>query len=139
MNLLKSKIMTVRAVKIKFFLIIFIIGLYTTSHAQNKEKPNILMLCIDDMNDWVGFLGGHPQAKTPNMDKLANRGVNFTKAYCTAPGCSPSRNALLFGIEPHNSGLYPFYDINEIESEVLEPYTALPLLFRQNGYKTVGL
>ena len=104
--------MIVRAAKIKLFLIIFIIGLYTTSNAQNKEKPNILMLCIDDMNDWVGFLGGHPQAKTPNMDKLANRGVNFTKAYCTAPGCSPSRNALLFGIEPHNSGLYPFYDIN---------------------------
>ena len=69
--------------------------MYKASYAQNKEQPNILMLCIDDMNDWVGFLGGHPQAKTPNMDKLANRGVNFTKAYCTAPACSPSRNALL--------------------------------------------
>ena len=84
MNWLKSNIMTVRNVKIKLFLIIFIIGLYKVSNAQNKEQPNILMLCIDDMNDWVGFLGGHPQAKTPNMDKLANRGVNFTKAYCTA-------------------------------------------------------
>ena len=70
MNYLKSNTMTVRTVKTKLLLIIFIIGLYTTSHAQNKEKPNILMLCIDDMNDWVGFLGGHPQAKTPNMDKF---------------------------------------------------------------------
>ena len=122
-------------------------GVLTTTNTQkskspNKSKskpPNVLMLCIDDMNDWVGFLGGHPQTKTPNMDKLAKKGVNFTKAYCTAPGCSPSRNAVLFGIEPHNSGLYPFYNINKIEPSVLEPYTALPLLFRENGYETIGL
>ena len=68
MNYLKSNTMTVRTVKTKLLLIIFIIGVYKASYAQNKEQPNILMLCIDDMNDWVGFLGGHPQAKTPNMD-----------------------------------------------------------------------
>lgn len=107
--------------------------------AAETTQPNVLMICVDDLNDWVGFLGGHPQTRTPNMDGLAGRGVNFTNAHCTAPGCSPSRNALLFGIEPHNSGLYPFYKLNEVDSEALESYMPLPLLFRRNGYLTVGL
>lgn len=106
---------------------------------QAQEKPNILMLCVDDMNDWVGFLGGHPQTITPNMDRLAKKGVNFTNAHCPSPGCSPSRNAILIGIEPHNSGLYPFYNINNIEDGVLNDYTPLPLLFRNNGYITCGI
>ncbi len=46
----------------------------------HAERPNILFIAIDDMNDWTGFLGGHPQAKTPNMDALAKKGVNFTNA-----------------------------------------------------------
>ena len=83
--------------------------LFGLSHIQTYatavDQPNVLMICVDDMNDWVGFLGGHPQAKTPNMDGLASKGVNFTNAHCTPPGCSPSRNALLLGVEPHNSGL----------------------------------
>lgn len=110
-----------------------------TSTFAEQERPNVLMICIDDLNDWVGFLDGHPQAKTPNMDGLAAKGVNFTNAHCTAPGCSPSRNALLFGVEPHNSGLYPFYNINNIEPGILDSYTPLPLLFRRNGYITCGL
>ena len=73
------------------------------------------MLCVDDMNDWTGFLGGHPQAITPNMDKLASMGVNFTDAHCTSPGCSPSRNAVMFGAEPTQTGLYPFYKIKEVQ------------------------
>ena len=105
----------------------------------NNEKPNVLMLCVDDMNDWVGYLGGHPQTKTPNIDELAARGLHFTRSYCPAPGCSPSRNAILFGVEPFNSGLYPFYNINNIEPGILDPYTSLPLHFRLNGYKTCGL
>lgn len=122
---------------------VLLMGLSLCAKAQtvneNQKRPNVLMICIDDMNDWVGFLGGHPQTKTPNMDKLATKGVNFTNAYCTAPGCSPSRNALLFGIEPHNSGLYPFYNINNIEPGILDGYTPLPLLFRNNGYETCGI
>ena len=68
-------------------------------------RPNVLFIAIDDMNDWTGFLGGHPQAQTPHMDRLAKKGVNFTNAHCSAPGCSPSRNALLYGVEPYKSGL----------------------------------
>ena len=63
----------------KFTTIVLISGLICLS-ATGKQKPNVLMICIDDMNDWCGFLNGHPQSKTPNMDKLAKRGVNFTNA-----------------------------------------------------------
>lgn len=115
-----------------------VVGL-VSSVSLGAGKPNVLMLCIDDMNDWCGFLGGHPQAQTPHMDRLAARGVNFTNAHCPAPGCSPSRNAILFGIEPHHSGLYPFYDINHIEPGVIDKYMPLPKLFKDSGYTTCGL
>ena len=99
-------------------------------------RPNVLFIAIDDLNDWTGFLGGHPQAKTPNMDRLARRGVNFRNAHTVAPGCSPSRNALLFGVQPFHSGLYPFYDTDKIEPALLDQYTSLPQLFKENGYRT---
>ena len=122
---------------------VFCTGLFllagVCSDAKATDQPNVLMICVDDLNDWVGFLGGHPQTKTPNMDALAAKGINFTNAHCTAPGCSPSRNALLLGVEPHRSGLYPFYNLNHVDSESLSRLTPLPLLFRENGYKTVGL
>lgn len=104
----------------------------------DEQQPNVLFIAIDDMNDWVGFLGGHPQAKTPNMDRLAKRGVNFTNAHCIAPACSPSRLGLMYGVEPFNSGLYPFYDHEKIPHEVLGQYTGLPRLFRDSGYSTFG-
>jgi arylsulfatase A-like enzyme len=106
--------------------------------AAAVQKPNILFIAIDDMNDWTGFLGGHPQAQTPNMDRLAKKGVNFTNAHCSAPGCSPSRNALLYGVEPFNSGLYAFYDQQEFSSEVLDGYVSLPEFLKTNGYNTYG-
>jgi arylsulfatase A-like enzyme len=100
------------------------------------EKPNVLFIAIDDMNDWTGLLGGHPQAITPNMDRLADRGVNFRNAHAPAPGCSPSRNAVLFGIQPFNSGLYLFYRNEQIAPAILAKYTTLPQLFKENGYNT---
>ena len=97
----------------------------------------MLFVAIDDMNDWTGFLGGHPQAKTPNLDRLASRGVNFTNAHCIAPACSPCRLALLYGVEPFRSGLYPFYDHAKIK-ETLAAYTSLPEWLRKHGYQTFG-
>ena len=47
------------------------------------EKPNVLFIAIDDLNDWIGLLEGHSQAKTPNLDRLAQRGVYFTNAHCS--------------------------------------------------------
>jgi len=105
---------------------------------SDEEKPNILFIAIDDMNDWTGFLGGHLQAQTPNMDRLAKRGVNFTNAHCVAPACGPSRTALLLGVEPSKSGLYPFYHLTEVPDEVKAPYTSLPQFLKKNGYETYG-
>ena len=102
----------------------------------SAKKPNVLFIAIDDMNDWVGFLGGHPQAKTPNMDRLAEKAVNFRNAHIPAPACSPCRNALLFGIQPFHSGLYPYYQRAKIKPEILAGYTTLPRLFKENGYNT---
>ncbi len=74
--------------------------------AVSEERPNVLFIAVDDLRDWVGHLGGYLQAKTPNMDRLAERGVSFTRAYCAAPLCNPSRISLLTGIAPSNSGIY---------------------------------
>ena len=52
------------------------------SASLHATKPNVLFIAIDDLNDWIGALGGHPQARTPNLDRLAKRGVLFTRAYC---------------------------------------------------------
>ncbi len=108
-----------------------------TNEADDKAKPNIVFIAIDDMNDWVGYMGGHPQTMTPNMDALANEGVAFMNAHSVAPGCSPSRNALLYGVEPYNSGLYPFYE-HDLHKQLKQKYTSLPTLLKNNGYNTYG-
>ncbi|MEM9986479.1 MAG: sulfatase-like hydrolase/transferase, partial [Bacteroidota bacterium] len=65
---------------------------------------NILFICIDDMNDWIGPLGGIEIAHTPHLDRLAREAITFTKAYCAAPACAPSRLAVMSGIEPAKTG-----------------------------------
>ena len=69
-------------------------------------KPDVLFIAIDDLNDWVGAMGGLIQAKTPNIDALAERGMFFTNAHSVGTSCTPSRTALLTGMSPFNSGLY---------------------------------
>ena len=61
------------------------------------EKPNVLFIAIDDLNDWVGCLGGHPEALTPNIDRLADRGMLFTRAYSVGTNCRGSRTAVMTG------------------------------------------
>ncbi len=120
--------------KLKIISVAFALCILSSA-AQTSEKPNILFIAIDDMNDWTGFLGGHPAAKTPNMDRLAEKGVNFSNAHCPAPGCSPSRNALLFGAEPFNTGLYAFYSSAVFDEECLDR-PSVAEFFKQNGYNT---
>ncbi|MHC4639295.1 MAG: twin-arginine translocation signal domain-containing protein, partial [Planctomycetota bacterium] len=79
---------------------------FTNPDSKKLEKPNVLFICVDDLNDWIGCLGGHPDTKTPNIDLLAERGVLFTNAHCAAPACNPSRAALMTGIRPSTSGIY---------------------------------
>ncbi len=83
-----------------------ILLLPSSGWSQEPQKPNILFICIDDMNHWVGHLGVHPQSKTPNIDRLASSGVAFSRAYCVAPACNPSRIALMSGLRPSTTGCY---------------------------------
>lgn len=76
------------------------------STAQETKRPNILFIAIDDQNDWIGCLGGHPQIKTPHIDRLAARGTLFTNAHCQAPLCNPSRTSLMTGLRPSSTGIY---------------------------------
>ncbi len=100
-----------------------------------KARPNILFIAIDDLNDWCGVLGGHPQARTPNLDKLAKRGVMFANAYCSAPACNPSRASLMHSIRPSTSGVY----INPQDwRRPMQAYVPLNRYFMQNGYYVWG-
>ena len=92
-----------------FFVWLCVLTLLTLSvpcTSQAATKPNVLFMCIDDLNDWTGCLGGHPDVKTPNLDRLAGRGILFRNAFCAAPACNPSRAALMTGIRPSTSGVY---------------------------------
>lgn len=102
---------------------------------QRRRRPNVLFIAIDDLNDWVGCLGGHPDARTPNIDRLAARGVNFTRAYCSAPACNPSRASLLTGTLPSTSGVY---HNNQPWRPAMPGAVTLPQHFMANGYRVLG-
>lgn len=76
-----------------------------TAVKAQSSRPNVLMIAVDDWNDWIGALGGHPQVRTPNVDRLAARGVLFTDAHTACPLCNPSRSALMTGRRPSTSGV----------------------------------
>lgn len=105
--------------------------------AVAAEKPNILFIAIDDQNDWVGHMGGHPLAKTPNLDKLAARGTTFLNAHCQAPLCNPSRTSLMLGLRPTSTGIYGlspwFRTVPQLKGRV-----ALPQHLAAHGYRTLA-
>jgi len=103
--------------------------------AAAENRPNVLFIAVDDLNDWVGCLGGHPDVKTPNLDALAGRGVLFTNAYCSAPACNPSRASLLTGVRPSTSGVY---HNDQPWRPAMRRAITLPQRFRANGYHVVG-
>ncbi len=113
-----------------------VLSLVFASSGAGAEKPNVLMIAIDDLNDWVGCLGGHPQASTPNIDRLAERGTLFTNAHCQAPICNPSRTSLMLGLRPSTTGVYvnapKHWSVPALRGKV-----TLPRHFAANGYVTL--
>jgi arylsulfatase A-like enzyme len=105
--------------------------------ASAVDAPNVLFLAVDDLNDWVGCLNGHPQAKTPHIDRLAQKGILFEQAYCAAPLCSPSRTAIMTGLRPSTTGIYGnlawFRDIPKYKD-----WETIPQYFRKHGYMAWG-
>jgi arylsulfatase A-like enzyme len=109
--------------------------LAVATSAAAADKPNILFIAIDDQNDWIGCLNGHPQIKTPNIDKLAARGTLFTNAHCQSPLCNPSRTSLMTGLRPSTTGIYGlapwFRNVPEFKDRV-----PLPKYLEKYGYTT---
>lgn len=102
---------------------------------SGPEQPNVLFIAIDDLNDWMGCMGGHPDAKTPNFDRLAARSVMFTNAHCSAPVCNPSRASLMTGIRPSTSGVY----MNAHNwREAMPDIQTIPQYFMAGGYYALG-
>ncbi len=123
--------------KHRLLLATFYWGLFAggSACAAQLEKPNVLFIAIDDLNDWIGKLGGHPQTLTPNIDRLADRGVLFANAHCAAPACNPSRAALMTGIAPNRSGVY---HNPQPWKPVLGDKVTLTQHFMQHGYRAIG-
>src|SRR5215208_8206776 len=122
----------------RFFLasLLLAVSLMSAATARAADaKPNVLFIAVDDLNHWVGYLGRNPQTITPNIDRLAARGVRFTRSYCAAPVCNPSRAALMSGLRPSTTGVYE--NGNDWRTVIPED---LPLTtaFRRAGYYVCG-
>ncbi|MGI9465659.1 MAG: sulfatase [Rubripirellula sp.] len=124
---------------VKQLIILVSCCLFATSLAAAQRK-NVLLICVDDLNDWVGCMGGHAQAKTPFMDDLAAQGTLFKNAHCQAPICGPSRASFLSGRYPHETGLYdqPRGKGKMIDDAEHFRGHLLPEYFSQHGYETLA-
>ena len=101
------------------------------------DKPNVLFIAIDDQNDWIGCLGGHPLAKTPHIDRLAARGTVMANAHCQAPLCNPSRTSLMLGLRPSTTGVYglaPWFRTVPQWRDAIP----LPQYLARHGYRTLS-
>ena len=103
--------------------------------SAKTSRPNVLFICADDMNDWVGCLGGREDIQTPNIDRLAARGVLFTNAHCPAPLCNPCRTAIMTGLRPGTTGIY---NNNSVWAKMMPDWVTLPRHFKNHGYHVAG-
>jgi arylsulfatase A-like enzyme len=124
-----------------------LVGLVLTvlpGYAQISNDLNVVLIICDDLNDFEGAFGGHPQAQTPNIDNLASNGVQFVNAHSAAPICGPSRSSFMTGIYPHTSNNYAFenwYNPGKASFQVnpiLENSKTLMRYMRDNGYTSYG-
>jgi len=118
----------------KFTVALFFLFSLSSGRDTLAEKPNVLFLAVDDMNDWIGCIDTTPTAITPNIDRLASRGVNFTNAHTAGVFCAPSRAAIFSGQYASTTGCYetPYYFVGHPETD------ALQMSFANAGYTTLG-
>ena len=115
-------------------IIMLIAGMLLGFSAAAKQ-PNVLFISVDDLNHWVEPLGRNPQAKTPNIQRLADMGVTFVNAQCAVPACEPSRAAIMGGRRPWTSGCY----LNRHEwKKFQQPGEGLSAQFLKAGYHVAG-
>ncbi|MEL7498989.1 MAG: sulfatase [Planctomycetota bacterium] len=126
------------------FLLVWVVGCLievpdatAQESSDANQRPNVVLIAVDDLNDWIGCLGGHPQAQTPGFDKLAAKGVLFTNAHCQSPVCNPSRASLMTSLFPSSSGIY-FLDPDLAKSPISTNNTLLPKRFQNEGFQVSG-
>ncbi len=120
-------------------LIISLLSIFNfPAMAQEKstDPPNVIFIICDDLNDYEGVFGGHPQAITPNMDALAASGVQFLNAASNVPVCMPSRNSIFTGVYPHDSKDFGW--TGRTKQPVLQHNKPIMQLFSENGYYLAG-
>ena len=99
------------------------------------DYPDVVFIIVDDLNDYLGYLGGHPNAISPNIDALAESGMAFPHAYCNSPQCRPSRASLNHGVYASNTGTYfnaKFKEETKIETPTMQQF------FMENGYRVAS-
>ena len=98
--------MTLTPFHISCALILAAILIPINAIAEPPERPDVLFIVVDDMNDWISLLDQSAPIKTPNLERLASRGTLFTRAYCASAACNPSRAAAMTGLRPSTTGVY---------------------------------
>ena len=119
----------------KHFALALFFMLLLTRVGSAAEKPNVLFICVDDLKPLIGCYGDKI-AKSPNLDRLAARGMIFDRAYCNQAVCSPSRNTLLTGYRPQTLGIY---DLSTNFRKAMPDAITLPQLFKSQGYRTQAM
>lgn len=134
LHLIKASIKNMNIQLRTCILLLVAAGFYPNSCRAIEPQPNVLFLAVDDMNDWIGCLETTPHALTPNLDRLAARGVKFTNAHTAGVFCAPSRAAIFSGQYASTTGCYttPNYFVGHPEIE------ALQMSFAKAGYTTLG-
>src|SRR5215211_683829 len=119
----------------RFQLFLGLLVIAFAGSVRAAERPNVLLICVDDLKPMLGCYGDSG-VKSPNIDALAGRGVQFNRAYCNQAVCSPSRNALLTSLRPTRLGIY---DLATNFRVSMPDAVTLPQYFKQNGYRTEGM
>ncbi len=126
-----------------FVFALWMFGVTTTLAGDSSPRnltqrpPNVLFIVVDDLNDWTGFMGGHPQSRTPHMDALARQGRLFLNAHCAVPVCSASRVSVMSGVAASTHGSYelgPRYE----ELPGVRDLPTIQRYFKNHGYQTIS-
>ena len=122
-------------IKLRKFLLILTACMVFACQPVRGAQPDIVFIVVDDLNDWLGCLEGHPDAKSPNIDALAASGMLFTQAYCNSPQCRPSRTSFNYGVYPFKTGTY-FNAKSPNETQIKSP--SMQQFFMESGYRVAS-